>query len=115
MEYSINFTEDYFFVNDVKLVKEQKDPNVLKKIEIYHIGEEDYRIERSSKTDKAIVDEILLWCKEHKATTGEVLRQDDDCMEDAPYLICDIIDKYLKIEDRIVEDNVELLKNDEEV
>lgn len=104
MEYSINFTEDYFFVNDVKFVKEQKDPNVLKKIDTYRIGEDDYRIERSSEIYKAIVDEILLWCKEHKVTSGETLCQDDECVIDAPYLISDIVDKYLKIEEFVEEE-----------
>lgn len=73
-------------------------------VETLYIGAEEYRIERSAETDRAIVDEILLWCKENQVTTGEALCQDDACMEDAPYLICDIIDKYLKIEDGIVED-----------
>ena len=73
-------------------------------VEILGIGSADYRIERSAKTDKAIVDEILRWCKENQVTTGEALCQDDDCIVDAPYLISDIIDKYLRIEDGIVED-----------
>jgi hypothetical protein len=101
---SIDFAEEYIFVNGVKFVKAPCISTETKRVETHHIGTEDYNIERSVETDKAIVDEILLWCKENQVTSGEVLCQDDECIVDAPYLISDIIDKYLRIEDGIVED-----------
>lgn len=101
---SIDFAEECIFVNGVKFVKAPSISAQTKRVETHHIGTEDYNIERSAETDKAIVDEILLWCKENQVTAGEALCQNDDCIVDAPYLISDIIDKYLKIEDGIVED-----------
>lgn len=100
---SIDFAEDCIFVNGVKFVEAPSISTQTKRVKTHHIGTEDYNIERSAETDKAIVDEILLWCKKNQVTTGEILCQNDECIVDAPYLISDIIDKYLKIEDGNVE------------
>lgn len=101
---SIDFAEECIFVNGIKFVEAPCISTQTKRVETHHIGTEDYKIKRSPEIDEAIVDEILLWCKENQVTSGEALCQDDDCIVDAPYLISAIIDKYLKIEDGIIED-----------
>lgn len=63
------------------------------------IGRNEYVINDSPEVAQLILAEIIEWM-EHKnhyaAHSGEGIMQSDDCLIDAPELISDIVDKYLK-------------------
>ena len=70
----------------------------MKKI---NIGGNIYTINFDKKTAGDILDKIVQWMEEksHYAShSGEGIMQSDECLIDAPVLISDIVDDFLKPE-----------------
>lgn len=57
-----------------------------------------YDIKRSNTIDRAVVDHLLKWYKEHQCMYGECLIQDDEAFVDAANELADILDDVLKPE-----------------
>lgn len=67
---------------------------------------DDYVVEyfETPELIKAIYDKIIKYYKTHENFSGEGIMQSDDCIIDAPSLLCDIADDLIKFD--VTEDSI---------
>jgi len=66
-----------------------------KKFKIYD-GDATVKYEETEEKKQELWDAFIKWCKEHGATCGEILSQDDNCIIDAPDFMSDVLDNIVK-------------------